>query len=117
MIAPRAYLLLFVLTLSVALPLFGEESPITSPPISEDYSPAAIVAATQRGAATAARDIKAGTFRILHFGIPWPVGKPLIDEFTGYRVQTVAGCVVSKPFVAEVEAYNEVMREWHPKHK
>ena len=95
----------------------ADESPIVSKDISADNSPAAVAAAKERGAATASKDIKAGTLRILYYGEPWSLGKPLIDETTGYRVQLVAGCVVTAPFTAEVEAYNRAMRDWHDKKK
>ncbi len=93
----------------------AEDSPISSNAISSDNSAAAIAAAKARGATTAARDIAAGTLRILYYGKPWSGGKPLVDDATGYRVQLLAGCVVTEPFVAEVEAYNSAMREWHAK--
>ncbi|MEA3188355.1 MAG: hypothetical protein QOD99_2185 [Chthoniobacter sp.] len=112
--------------LRAALPLFAvivagtfhllqaaEESPISSDVISADDSEATISAAIARGAASASRDIEAGTLRILYYGKPWSVGKSLVDDTTGYRVQILSGCVVTRPFVAEVEAYNGVMREWH----
>lgn len=90
----------------------ADESPIVSKEISKDNSPAAVAAAKARGAVTAAKDIKAGTLRILYYGKPWG-GKTLTDEATGYRVQIVAGCDVAEPFVAEVEAYNSAMRAFH----
>lgn len=100
------------------LPIFAEdESPIVSPRISSDNSPATLAAAKERGAAAAARDIKAGTLRILYWGIPWSVGKPLVDEATGYRVQVIAGCVVGEAFTTEVQAYNSAMRDWHARPK
>ncbi len=107
-------LLIFALALTFAdVSVFAaEESPITS---SADNSPAAAVAAKERGAATAAKDIKAGTFRILYFGKPWSVGKPLVDDRTGYRVQILGGCDVTAPFISEVDAYNSAMREFHAK--
>lgn len=92
----------------------ADESPIVSKEISTDNSPAAVAAAKERGAATAAKDIKAGTLRILYYGKPWG-GKTLIDEATGYRVQIVAGCDVSEVFVAEVEAYNSAVCAFHAK--
>jgi hypothetical protein len=93
----------------------ADESPISSKGISTDNSPAAVAAAKERGAATATKDIKAGTLRILYFGKPWSVGKPLVDDATGYRVQILDGCVVTSPFVAEVEAYNSAVRAFHAK--
>jgi hypothetical protein len=93
----------------------ADESPISSTRISADNSPAAVAAAKERGAATAAKDIKAGALRILYFGKPWSVGKPLVDDATGYRVHVVAGCVVTELFVAEVGAYNSTVRAFHAK--
>ena len=110
-------LTLIVFVLTGTLRLRGEDSPITSAPISADNSPAIVAAARERGAASAASDIRSGNFRILYFGLPWSSGKRLVDEATGYRVQVVEGCVVGEPFAAEVESYNRAMREWHAKHK
>ncbi len=92
----------------------ADESPIVSKDISTDNSPAAVAAAKARGAASAAKDIKAGTLRILYYGKPWG-GKTLIDDATGYRVEIVAGCEVSEPFITEVEAYNSTVRTFHAK--
>ena len=39
----------------------------------------AVKKARERGAATAARDIKAGRPVILYYGRPWSQGKPLVD--------------------------------------
>jgi hypothetical protein len=69
--------------------------------------------AKSRGRESAKRDIKNGIFRILYFGKPWSVGKPLIDETTGYKVQIVAGCIVTAEFVEEVGAYNAIMKKHH----
>jgi hypothetical protein len=111
-----ALLLVGVVAIIIGSPLgAAEDSPISSNAISSDNSAAAIAAAKVRGATTASRDIAAGTLRILYYGKPWSAGKPLVDDATGYRVQLLAGCVVTEPFVAEVEAYNSAMREWHAK--
>jgi len=93
----------------------SEDSPIASSQISGDSSPTAVATAKKQGSETARKDIKNGTLRILCFGKPWSVGKPLVDVVTGYRVLIVGGCDVSAPFVAEVEAYNSTMRQWHAK--
>jgi hypothetical protein len=113
--ALRTALLLLVVTATIAThPLrAAEDSPISSHAIAADNSAAAIAAAKERGAASASKDIEAGTLRILYYGKPWSVGKPLIDDQTGYRIQLLAGCVVTEPFVAELEAYNSAMRQWH----
>jgi len=105
-----------LITIADAWPaVAADKSPIRSPIISTNNSPEAVAAAKKQGEKTAAKDIKAGVFRILYFGGPWSQGKPLVDEQTGYRVQIGAGCIVSKPFVAEVEAYNRTIRDWHTK--
>jgi hypothetical protein len=70
-----------------------------------------------QGAAHARKDIQAGELRILYCGKPWSVDKPLVDEATGYRVQIVGDCSVTEVFAAEVEAYNQAMRDWHAKTK
>lgn len=93
----------------------ADESPISSTAISTDNSPAAIAAAKERGAATASKDIKRGTLRILYYGKPWSIGKPLVDDATGYRIQVIAGCDITEPFVAEIEAYNNAVRAFHTK--
>ncbi len=99
----------FVVVATLQPVMASEDSPISSEAISTDSSPAAVAAAKERGAASASRDIKAGTLRILYFGKPWSVGKPLVDGTTGYRVQIMEGCVVTAPFVAGVDAYNNAM--------
>ncbi len=94
----------------------SEASPIVASPFSTETSPKAVEAAKKRGAASAARDIEAGVFRILSYGKqPAPTTQPRLDAATGYRIQPVAGCIVSEPFCAEVQAYNQTMREWHEK--
>jgi len=64
----------------------------------------AVKKARERGAATAAGDIKAGRPVILYYGKPWSQGKPLVDDATKLRVVVVGGCFASVVFVAEVEA-------------
>jgi hypothetical protein len=112
-------IIIFSLTLMSAVaawPILAEEtSPIISPEISTNNKPEAIAAAKKLGKQSAQRDIKAGAFRILYYGKPWSTGKPLVDETTGYRVQIIAGCSVSEPFIAETAAYNQTMRDWHSK--
>ena len=93
----------------------ADKSPISSIGISTDNSSLAVAAAKKCGAATAAKDIKAGTLRILYYGKPWSIGKPLVDEATGYRIQVITGCDLSETFVAEVEAYNSAVRAFHTK--
>jgi len=113
----RLSIIVIAATIVSTMIAVAEDSPITSSQISGDISPTAIATAKKQGAETAAKDIKNGTLRILYFGKPWSVGKPLVDEVTGYRVLIVGGCDVSSPFVAEVEAYNSTMRQWHAKEK
>ncbi|MDZ4405869.1 hypothetical protein [Prosthecobacter sp.] len=106
---------IFIASLGSNSILVADDSPISSTGIVTDNSPAAIAAAKERGTATATKDIKAGTLRVLYFGKPWSVGKPLVDDATGYRVQILAGCDVTATFVAEVEAYNNAVRAFHAK--
>ncbi len=91
-----------------------EKSPIRSPETGNDATPEQVEAAKAQGAETAAADIKAGVYRILYYGKPYPL-KPLVDEATGYRVQIVGGCIVTKTFVAEANAYNQATRDWYAK--
>ena len=93
----------------------NEKSPIHSPEMAPNATAKEVEAAKVQGAETAAQDIKAGVFRILYLGVPYPNGKPLVDDATGYRVQIVGGCSVSNRFVAEADAYNQMMRDWHAK--
>ena len=92
-----------------------EKSPLRSPEMGKNITAKEVAAAKAQGAETAAQDIKAGVFRILYFGEPYSNDKPLVDDATGFRVQIVAGCVVSSQFVAEADAYNKAMRDWHSK--
>ena len=78
---------------------------VTSPASKSTMTP------KQRGEARARADIAAGKMRILYYGKPWSVGKPLKDDRTGLPVEIVEGCEVSAEFVAETDAYNAVMRE------
>ena len=98
-----------------------EATPEASPILSSEFSPEngkeAVEAARKQGAATAARDIKAGKLRILYYGKPLRVDLFPKDEATGYPVQVVAGCQASATFHAEADAYNLVMREWFQKQK
>lgn len=112
----KSILLIALIAATVAWPVrAGEKSPITSPEMGDSSNPKEVEAAGVRGAATAAKDINAGTLRIFYYGKPWSNGKPLVDETTGYRVQIIGGCAVSSSFRAEVGAYNQTMRDWHTK--
>ena len=111
----RASFLTLAVTLGCLSAFAADESPISSSATSTDNSPAAVAAAKERGTASAAKDINAGTLRILYFGKPWSVGTPLVDDATGYRVQILDGCDVTSSFVAEVEAYNRAVRAFHSK--
>jgi hypothetical protein len=85
---------LFLAGLVTGSAFAADESPISSTSISNDNSPAAVAAAK-----------------------PWSADKPLVDDATGYLVQVLAGCVVTEPFVAEVEAYNIAVRAFHTKNR
>ncbi len=72
-------------------------------------APKSAMSPKQRGEARARADIAAGEMRILYYGKPWSVGKPLKDDRTGLPVEIVEGCEVSAEFVEETDAYNAVM--------
>jgi tRNA A-37 threonylcarbamoyl transferase component Bud32 len=91
------------------------ESPITSSIASNDNSPEAIAKAQQLGVAAAAKDIQAENFRILAYGIV-KASEGDFDEETGYRLQSVAGTILSSAFQAECDAYNFAMRDHFQKH-
>lgn len=55
-------------------------------------------------------DIRGKEKRILYFGKPWSVGKPLVDDESGLPVRIIAGCLVTGEFVEFVQAYNAEMR-------
>ena len=106
--------LIFLATFASGL---AGESRIKSPAISNDSSPEAIARAKQQGIQTAQADIKAGHPVIVYFGIPWSMGKPLIDDATGLPIEIAAGCTVTGVFAAEVNAYNDTVRAWYAKDK
>jgi len=92
-----------------------DSSPITSSIASNDHSPEAVAKAQQLGVSAAARDIAAGNFRILTYGLE-KIGPDAVDEETGYRLQSVAGTILSSAFQAETDAYNFAMRDHFQKH-
>lgn len=101
-----------VLFLEMGSDVGGTEklSPILSSALSADESDKAVAVATRNGRESAQADIDLGELRILAYGKGlFPDSRLRKDKTTGYLMQTVAGCVVSKSFVAEVKAYNEVM--------
>ncbi len=100
-----------------AAPPRTEPQRVKAPQASLEKGPVAVKKARERGAATAARDIKDGRPVILYYGRPWSQGKPLVDDATKLPVVVVGGCVVSEVFVAEVEAYNTAIRAWHDRKK
>lgn len=64
----------------------------------------------ERGVLRAREDIAKGKRRILYYGKPWSVGKPLIDDASGLPVEIVEGCDVTREFAEETDAYNSTMR-------
>jgi len=94
----------------------SESSPLTTPIGIGDDSPAGIAKAKALGVAEATKDIQAGKFRILIYGLvhPRPGDK---DAETGYWLQFVAGTVLCNAFMAECDAYNATMRNWHQQHR
>ncbi len=96
-------------------------SPLTSSLANSENSPEAIAKAQQLGIAEATRDIQAGIRRIFVYGLLMPETGKERDEQTGYRLQRVAGSILSSAFQAEAAAYNYAMREhwqlhdqWNP---
>jgi len=92
-------------------------SPIKSPTVAEDNSPAAIAAAQKQGIASATEDIQAGVLRILAYGDLVPTSPEDKDEETGFRILSVAGSILSNAFRAETDAYNFAMRDWFWKNR
>mgnify|MGYP003332997892 FL=1 len=92
------------------------QSPLTSDILAADNSPEAIAKARQRGSAAATKDIQAGNLRILRYGLLTQTTGEERDEETGFRLQRVAGSILSSEFKAEADAYNVAMREHWQKH-
>ena len=95
----------------------SDSSPITSSIASNGNSPQAIAAAQQRGIASATRDLQAGIFRILRYGVLVKSDGTETDGETGFRIQWVAGSFLSDAFRAEADAYNFAMRDWFWKNR
>ena len=70
-----------------------------------------IADARSRGAANAAADIKVGNLRILTLAIKSEV----VDSATGYRIEVVANRPETAALQAELESYNQAMRDWYAK--
>ncbi len=94
------------------------QSPIPPPDNGDRETASALAAARERGARSAQTDIQRGIFRILDYGAPLPPNSGRrVDPQTHYSLESIGGCVVSRRFAVEVEAYNDAMRAWHAKHK
>jgi len=76
-------------------------------------APAAVGAARAKGAAHAAKDIQSGRLRVFSLEPSWPADKAMVDEETGYRVEMLTDRAHDEVARAEVDAYNQAMREWH----
>jgi hypothetical protein len=74
-------------------------------PVAAAKKSVTLVDAGALGVAKANQDIHAGVLRILV--ADWPADKSLVDEATGYRVELAADLVP-----AELDAYNQTMRDW-----
>jgi hypothetical protein len=96
-----------------------DDAPISTPLTALDNGPAAIAAARERGVANARRDIDAGRLRIVFLSETGEIHGPLghHDPETGYIRYRIAGCEATEAFLAEVDAYNNVMREFHAQQK
>lgn len=89
--------------------------PIRYLPDADDSSPESLAAATQRGIVAAEADIKAvGKLSVLEYTSD-PPRLITTDEMTGTRVYTFPGCRFSAQMMAEADAYNKTMRDWHGK--
>ena len=79
------------------------------------------------GVVTANKDIQAMRLRLLALDVqsvqdkvvcaPSIVHPAVIDTKTGYNIETIGVCNPSASLLSEVEAYNQVMRNWHAKHE
>ncbi len=106
----------FALALSIVLCLAGCR---TSPRRTQEVGKNAVdapagqqtgLSPAEMGVLRAREDIAKGKRRILYYGKPWSVGKPLIDDASGLPVEIVEGCAVTREFVGETDAYNRTMR-------
>jgi hypothetical protein len=94
------------------------QSPIPPPNNDDSETAPALAAARDRGTRSAHTDIQRGIFRILDYGAPLPPDSGRrVDPQTHYSLESIGGCVVSRRFAVEVEAYNDAMRTWHARHK
>src|SRR6202030_2679943 len=111
----RAFLAVVFFGLAIGTSVAAsDEPPIPPPRAGESESAHAVRSARERGVRSAQADIKRHVFRILDYGEPLPPDTPQrVDLKTLYRVESIAGCEVTKRFVAEVDAYNDAMRAWH----
>lgn len=83
---------------------------------------------TEGGVVVANKDIQAGVLRLLVLNeqknqgdvlakCPLTIARPsTTDSLTGYTVETIVVCKSSPALQAEVESYNQTMRDWHVLH-
>lgn len=64
----------------------------------------------EKGIQRAKDDIAFGKMKILQYGMPQPHDKPPVDEQSGLPMDVSMGCMMSADRVAEIDAYNEIMR-------
>jgi len=55
-------------------------------------------------------DLKSGIHKTKYYGKPWSKGKPLVDDKTGFPVEIVSGCLITKDIADEIKGYNDEMR-------
>ena len=105
--------------LSAACIAYAGDSDTISVDLVDANSKEAVTAAKAAGIAAAQNDIRSCVFRLRDYGEPIPPEFYKIDPETGYHIQRIHNCDASptKAFLAEIEAYNHVMRDWHKKHK
>lgn len=73
----------------------------------------ALALAKEGGKTIANKDIQSGKLRILSLDKPFSVNKSLVDEATHYPIQVLVSDNVTEVLIAELEAYNQTMRNWH----
>ena len=83
---------------------------VTTEPITITIKKNPLAAAEDRGIGRAEADIKADKKRILYYGKPYSANEALVDKESGLPIEIVEGCIVTKEFVCETEAYNRTMR-------
>jgi len=69
--------------------------------------------AKEGGQIIANKDIQSGTLRLLRLEKNVSSNQPQADKTTGYPIQTLTSDDVTEVLIVELDAYNQVMRNWH----